>query len=151
MGQPLSAPLANIFLCYHEQKWLEEWPEEIRPVFYKRYVDDTYIILKHKDHVQLFYEYLNTKHRNIKFTKEEETNKTLLFLDILIERKQNRINTTVYRKGTFTGVGLNFLSHVYSKYKTELFFYLICQSLEKHYELLRFSLRNWVPKNIFYQ
>ena len=158
MGQPLSAPLANIFLCLNERKWLEDCPDDFKPIFYKRYVDDTYIIFKQKEHVQHFYDYLNNKHRNIKFTKEEEVNKQLPFLDIMIERKQREISTSVYRKETFTGVGLNFLSHVYSRYKESSFSTLFFRAwrnttnyLDFHSEiefLRTFFINNGYPDNI---
>jgi len=42
MGLPHSASFANIFLCYHEQKWLADCPNSFAPVFYRRYMDDTF-------------------------------------------------------------------------------------------------------------
>ena len=35
MGQPVAPTLANIFLCFHEKKWLNDCPQEFRPVLYK--------------------------------------------------------------------------------------------------------------------
>ena len=110
MGQPLSAPLANAFLAYHEKKWIQDCPSSFKPSFYRRYVDDTYVIFNKKEHAEQFFTYLNSKHPKIKFTKEEENERKLAFLDILLERKQNTIGTSVYRKQTYTGVGLNLLA-----------------------------------------
>ena len=42
-------------------------------------------------------------HPALQFTMEEESNKTLAFLDVLVERKDNSFVTSVYRKPTFTG------------------------------------------------
>ena len=36
MGSPLGSLLANAFLCHHEMKWLNDYPEKFKPVFYKR-------------------------------------------------------------------------------------------------------------------
>ena len=60
MGQPLSAPLANAFLCFHERRWLDQCPRAFRPIFYRRYVDDTYVIFKKKEHANEFFNYLSS-------------------------------------------------------------------------------------------
>ena len=39
MGSPLAPVLANIFMCFHESKWLNEYNFN-KPKFYLRYVDD---------------------------------------------------------------------------------------------------------------
>ena len=92
MGSPLSAPMANIFLCYHERRWLDECPLDFKPLLYKRYVDDTFLIFKKKEHVNRFLVYLNNKHRNINFTLEEERNNNLSFLDVNITKHFNAGN-----------------------------------------------------------
>ena len=46
MWSPLRPSLANAFLCHHETKWLNDCPEKIKPVFYKRYVDDSFVLRK---------------------------------------------------------------------------------------------------------
>ena len=65
-------------------------------------------------------EYLNTKHPNISFTSEIETNNRLNFLDISVCKVDNKFTTSVYRKETFTGLGLRYDSFVPSFYKTNL-------------------------------
>ena len=54
MGQPLGPTFANIFMCFHEQNWLEQCPSEFAPILYKRYIDDTFVLFKDKAHVHLF-------------------------------------------------------------------------------------------------
>ena len=39
MGSPLAPVLANIFMGFHESKWLNEYNLN-KPKFYLRYVDD---------------------------------------------------------------------------------------------------------------
>ena len=68
MGSPVSSTFANLFLGYHEKRWLQECPPEFKPIFYKRYVDDTLIVFKQQQHANLFLNYLNNKHANINFT-----------------------------------------------------------------------------------
>ena len=70
MGQPVAPTLANIFLCFHEKKWLNDCPQEFRPVLYKRYIDDTFLLFRDVRHIDLFLNYLNTRHECIQFTKE---------------------------------------------------------------------------------
>ena len=62
MGSPLGPTLANLFLCQHEKKWLNGCPDNFRPAFCKRYVDDIFVLFKISEHVQLFVNYLNSKH-----------------------------------------------------------------------------------------
>ena len=48
MGSPLGPTLANLFLVYHERKWLESCPVQFRPKYYRRYVDDVFLCLSTK-------------------------------------------------------------------------------------------------------
>ena len=52
MGLPLSPTLANIFLCHFEEKWLNSCPQEYKPTFFKRYVDDCFLIFRRRSHMQ---------------------------------------------------------------------------------------------------
>ena len=61
MGSPLGPTLANAFLCFHEQIWLDECPNEFKPVYYRIYVDDIFVLFC----LEKFKYYLNSKHRNI--------------------------------------------------------------------------------------
>ena len=108
MGLPLGPTFANIFLCYHEKSWLDCCPSEFKPVFYRRYVDDCFILFSSIDHVPKFLNYLNSKHPNIKFTSELEQNSKISFLDCLVTRVNNKFETSTFRKSTFTGLGTSF-------------------------------------------
>ena len=112
MGLPLGPTFANICLCYHEQKWLQNCPLEIRPAYYKRYVDDCFLIFNDGSHVDSFLAYLNGQHPKIRFTKEIEQNGCLSFLDICLRRQTDKLELSVYRKQTFTGLGLSFFSFI---------------------------------------
>ena len=90
MGSPLGPSLANIFLCHHETKWLNDCPLEFKPVFYRRYIDDTFLLFKSASHIPKYLQYLNSKHSSVKFTCDVETNSKLNFLDILIHNKRNK-------------------------------------------------------------
>ena len=54
MGSPLGPTLANIFLGYHEEKWLADCPSEFKPAYYRRYVDDIFILLPSAECLPLF-------------------------------------------------------------------------------------------------
>ena len=48
MGSPLGPTLANLFLVYHEHKWLDNCPLQFRPKYYRRYVDDIFLMFESK-------------------------------------------------------------------------------------------------------
>ncbi len=66
----------------------------------------------HTQHIPKFLSYLNSKHPNIEFTCNMENNGSIPFLDIIVTRNNNQLHTTVYRKPTFTGLGINYLSFI---------------------------------------
>ena len=120
MGSPIGPSLANIFLSHYEKIWLQDCPTNFKPLLYRRYVDDTFLIFKKQEHIQLFLEYLNAKHQNIEFTAEIENNKKLPFLDIEICHDRNGFQTSIYRKPTFTGLCTKFTSFIPIQYKRNL-------------------------------
>lgn len=112
MGSPLAPALANIFLIYLEKKLFSSdnntnahWP-----TFYKRYVDDTFATFRQREDIEIFLTSINSLHEQIKFTVEIESDSALPFLDVRITRSNNTFSSGVYRKGSFTGLGTNFLS-----------------------------------------
>ena len=117
MGSPLGPTLANIFLNFHENIWLLECPLDFKPIFYRRYVDDTFLIFKSKAHIPLFLQYLNIKHQNIQFTSELETDNSISFLDMKLHKTDLKLLAEIYRKPTFSGLGVNFLNNCSLKFK----------------------------------
>ena len=74
IGSPLGPVLANLFIGYHENNWLQE--SDIGKVFlYRRYVDDIFCMFKNKIDAEKLFKNLNSKHPNIKFTMKKETHK----------------------------------------------------------------------------
>ena len=90
MGGPVSVVFSDIFMCKME----EDVVVPAKPIFYKRYVDDTYIRRKKNVNDELF-QNLNCYHTNIKLTLEENPRKVL---DTEIIRKNNTISTQVFTK-----------------------------------------------------
>ena len=109
--------LANAFLSHYERTWLDDCPVEFKPVFYRRYVDDVFVLFSSPNHLPLFKDYLNSKHNNISFTSEQEHNDSLPFLDVNVVRQELQFSTSVYKKPTFSGVYTNFKSFLPIEYK----------------------------------
>ena len=116
MGVPLGPTLANIFLCHHETTWLKNCPKAFKPVYYKRYVDYTFVLFEKPEQVLQFVNYMNKRHKNIKFSLETKKDNSFSFLDAKICRKKDKL-TSVFRKDTFSGVHTNFSSFVAFEHK----------------------------------
>ena len=116
-------------MCHYEQLWLRDCPPEFKPLLYRRYVDDTFLLFNDASHIERFLTYLNSRHPSIHFTCEIEKNGTLPFLDIAVSRGSS-FSTSIYRKPTFTGLYTNFQSFVPDKFKlniVEILVHRICQ------------------------
>ena len=154
MGSPLGPTFANIFMCALEENFLNNCPDHFKPIFYKRYVDDTFLLFKEENHASLFLNYVNTFHENIKFSMEIENNSKLSFLDILISRSNGQYMTGIFRKDTFTGLGLNFFSHSPLSFKINSCKTLLsrafslCSNWQKFHEEVSF-LRSYFLKNCY--
>ena len=72
MGSPLAPVLSNLFMDHHEKLWLENF-EDSAILFYRRYVDDTVCLFHSENQALLFFNYINSRHPNIRFTMEKET------------------------------------------------------------------------------
>ena len=114
MGSPLGPLLANTFMCSTEEK-LEEKNE--LPSFYKRYVDDTFTIISDLNKANDFLDKLNSCHENLNFTMEIAEQDTISFVGMNITKCGNRLETSVHRKSTNTGLLLHYHSHVDKRYK----------------------------------
>ena len=157
MGSPLGPTLANVFLCHWE---VEKCSEKFKPTYYKRYMDDTFLLFSSKDHIKKFFRYINSRHKNMSFTYEEENDNKLPFLDVLVRRDINvssqlkQFTTNIYRKPTFSGLYTNFHSFIPESYKKGLLLtllfrtYSICSDWSKiHNEIV--NLKNTMLKNNF--
>ncbi len=94
-----------------------------------RYVDDVFATVK-KDKTEDVLQTINNTTKNIKFTKEEEHDNKLAFLDVLITLTyttltytylyNGTLNTEVYRKKTHTDQILNYNSNHPTQHKISL-------------------------------
>nr|VZI05294.1 unnamed protein product [Spirometra erinaceieuropaei] len=73
-----------------------------KPNFWAQYIEDTFVAID-RDQLLTFKEHLNEVFPDIQFTKEEEQNNQLAFLDVLVCRKYcGGLKTKVFRKATNT-------------------------------------------------
>ncbi|UYV71444.1 hypothetical protein LAZ67_8003217 [Cordylochernes scorpioides] len=107
MGSPLSTPLAEIVM-----RELDLWITSLYPadiILYRRYIDDIFCICTEKQIPNILASF-NNYNNSLHFTIEKENNCTLPFLDIKIMKIDNRLQTTVYYKPTFTPNYIKFSS-----------------------------------------
>ena len=99
MGSPVSLVIANIYMEYFESLAIPSSPTLIKWWF--RYVDDFHSSTR-KDQVNKLQEHLNSIDPHIKFTIKLPGTDGLPFLDTLTKLTSNSIESTVYRKPTYT-------------------------------------------------
>ena len=99
-GSPLGPVLANVFVGHCESKISPaDWP-----LFYARYVDDTFAMFSVEDEAAPFLETLQGLHESLTFTVEQEQDNQLPFMDVAVSRHDDHLIRSVYRKPTFTGL-----------------------------------------------
>ncbi|BHF66999.1 hypothetical protein SprV_0301002200 [Sparganum proliferum] len=107
MGSLISGLIAEAVL--QRLEWLVF--RHHRPNFWGRYVDDTFVVIE-RGQVLTFKGRPNAIFPGIQFTMEEEENNQLVFLDVLVCRKDcGGLTTKVFRKATNRMQVLNFNSN----------------------------------------
>ena len=86
MGSPLGPTLAIAFLVHFEKNWLQNCPSDFKTYYYRRYVDDIYVLFNSTLHLEAFRNFLNGRHANMSFTIESEKQNRMSFLDVQIIR-----------------------------------------------------------------
>lgn len=71
------------------------------PRIWHRYVDDVFAVVK-KGEVNNILNMLNSQYDEINFTCEIEENNKLVFLDLELQRNQNKVEIAIYHKPTST-------------------------------------------------
>ena len=95
MGSPLGPVIAGIFMVELERNLLPTLSQYMTN--WKRYVDDTISHVK-VDCIEHVLNALNSFPENISCTYEQECDGTISFLDVLIMKKNNTIETTIHRE-----------------------------------------------------
>ena len=104
MGSPLGPVIAGIFMVDLERNVIPKL--STRMTKWNKYVDDTITHIKPSS-IDYVLSALNSFHKKIKFTFEEEKDNKISFLDDLILRNGSSIETTVKRKITHNDVYLH--------------------------------------------
>ena len=97
MGSLLGLVLAGIFMIELETRIIPTVTDNIS--HWRKYLDDAFVFIK-KGYVEHVLARLNSFRNKIQFTYELENQNKLPFLDVLLIRRRNEIETTVYRKST---------------------------------------------------
>ena len=117
MGTKFAPTYSTLVLAYLEEKLYNEIEIKFGKEFaifikenWKRFLDDCFVFwTKGKDYLETFHLILNQLHPNLTFTMEYSEEK-LPFLDILLQKYNNRILTDIYSKETDSKQYLNFHS-----------------------------------------
>jgi len=149
MGNPMAPTMANAFLCHLENNFLASCPSEFKPVLYRRYLDDTFVIFRQECHAKMFLDYINDCHSNINFTMETESGGRLAFLDTTVERHQDHFSLSVYRKPTFTGLGTSFFSFTSYIFKVNAVRTLVHRAYHLSSTYLNFTIELDFLRNFF--
>ena len=110
MGTPMAPSISNLFMGWLEERLFANSPVPINPKFWKRYIDDIFLLWTENDEQwELFFNYLNNFHDTIKFTSQISSSE-LPFLDILVKLSHGFLYTDVYSKPTDAHAYLHYSS-----------------------------------------
>ena len=147
-----------MFLSHLEDRWLNDFHGS-KPIYYRRYVDDIFCIFDNAQDANSFFDYLNSRHPNLQFTMQNETEHKLAFLDVLVDNNSREsIVTSIFHKSTFTGLYTNINSFTPFSYKIGLIKTLVdrcCKvnstwaGLNRDFETLcKDLMRNCYPRHL---
>ena len=117
MNSPLAPVFANIFMGFHESKWLNEYNLN-KPKLYLRCVDDMLAAFDKEQDSWIFLNFLNNRDTNIKLTIENKLTIPSLLFDVFSSGINNQnLTFQTYAKSTYTGLLLNFKTFTTFSYK----------------------------------
>ena len=110
MGTPMAPTVANLFMGFLESNLLESSPIRINPDFWKRFIDDIFLLWTGTEsELNQFSQFLNTYHPTIKFTVSSSLS-SIPFLDIRIKLENRFLSTDLFTKDTDAHAYLHFKS-----------------------------------------
>lgn len=127
MGSPLSGIIADLVMEKLEYDVLKKL--KFPYFFYRRYVDDIFIIVE-ENNINNLLESFNNYNKDIQFTIEIEENNSINFLDITIIRENDLIITNWHHKDTFSGRYVNFNSNMSDKDKVSIIYGLVDRAIK---------------------
>ena len=106
---------------------------------------------KKPEQVLRFFNYMNKRHKNIKFSFETEKDNSFPFLDVNNCREKGKITTNVFRKDTFSGIYTNFSSFVALEHKFGLVYTLLHRSFTIASDFSKFHFEVETLKKTFHK
>lgn len=106
MGTRMAPSFACIFMGYLEKRLIEQLPVDMKPLVWKRYIDDIFVIWPHGvKSLQLFFNFLDSFHGHIKFEYSSSLRtKHVHFLDTTVYfDNEQHLKTTLHTKPTDNG------------------------------------------------
>ncbi|XP_067133564.1 uncharacterized protein [Centruroides vittatus] len=123
MGSPISGLLCELVVSRLEVKVLRSFKNSI--VYYKRYVDDIFIIWKSNRLIARFIDKINDNEDGLSLKLEQKSSVMIHFLDIKVIFREGRISTGVFIKPTHSPLYIPAGSNDPYKYKLAAFRALI--------------------------
>ncbi|XP_044756970.1 uncharacterized protein LOC123315369 [Coccinella septempunctata] len=144
MGNPLSSPIAQLVMEFIEEKIMRQYQTS----FYKRYVDDSFLITTPSEMNEILHHF-NNIHDSLEFTLEEEINNRLNFLDMTFVRENEKLLTQWYRKEQNSIHILDFHSNHHQSQKKSTAIGFIDRALELTSPTLREQILTDVRELLF--
>ena len=116
MGSPLGPTFANFFMSEVENRALDN--VSTKPNIYARYIDDIFLLCHENVLNPLKNEMVLISGLN--FTFEPGVSNKLPFLNVLVEKQDERFKTIVYRKPTDVGACMNASGDAPTQYKSSV-------------------------------
>jgi len=161
MGSPLSGTIAEMYLQYVEETYIKQRWDTNEIMYYKRCVDDILIIYnnqKMKDHT--IEKEINKTDMNLEFKMTTEDNNNIHYLDLTLQRNNNNIQLSIYRKPTDMDTTIHFQSSHPHEQKIVAFRYYINRMYtlpinekarkEEWNTIVTMAINSGYPKNIIY-
>ena len=123
MGSPIAPAFADIFMNYVIEKTKEF---NMQPDVFFRYVADCFAVFPDFESAMLFYRKLNQIHSNVNFTYDKQ----LPFLDVNVDNSKDKLELSIYRKPTHTGLYNKWSSLAPTKYKINLIRSLVNRAIK---------------------
>ena len=126
MCSPISGTLAEIYLQLIEEHYIKHWIENQDIVYYKRYVDDIFIIIDtSRINDNTIRDRMNSIGKNLEFKITLETNNSINYLDMNIIRSTKGMEINIYRKPTSTDITIHHNSNHPQDHKDAAYRYYI--------------------------
>ncbi|XP_067119361.1 uncharacterized protein [Centruroides vittatus] len=119
MGSPISGLLCELVVSKVEEKVLRGFERDI--VFYKRYVDDVFIIWRNNRVIANFVDRINENEEGLNLKLEQKSSRIVHFLDINVIFNKGHISTGVFIKPTHSPLYIPASSNDPYKYKLAAF------------------------------